>query len=153
MLADSRSPRDAVIGGTPPPDVAGLGTKWESRVLTAARYSSSPLTCARGSPAETRKRPGGGDVDAFLGVKGSPVQIRPSRRRSEAGSGFPESAFCLLWEPKWERAAGSRKPCWPAVAGPSRGTSGWWSLIREPVSLHAQHRMIVIDTLELSPLA
>ncbi len=79
MLADSRSPRDAVIGGTPPPDVAGLGTKWESRVLTAARYSSSPLTCARGSPAETRKRPGGGDVDAFLGVKWSPVHDRPPR--------------------------------------------------------------------------
>jgi hypothetical protein len=32
-------------------------------------------------------------VNAFLGVKGSPVQIRPSRRRSKAGSGFQVSAF------------------------------------------------------------
>ena len=47
-----------------------LGTKWESRVLTAARYGSSLLTCARGPPAETRKCPGGGDVDAFLGSRG-----------------------------------------------------------------------------------
>jgi hypothetical protein len=56
-----------------------LGTKWESRALTAARSSSFLLTCARASPARIEKRPGGGDVDAFLGVKGSPVQIRPSR--------------------------------------------------------------------------
>lgn len=56
-----------------------LGTKWESRALTAARYGSSLLTCARGPPAETRKCPGGRDRYTWLGVKGSPVQIRPSR--------------------------------------------------------------------------
>jgi hypothetical protein len=65
-----------------------LGTKWESRVLTAARYGSSLLTCAPGPPARTRKRPGGGDVDAFLGVKGSPVQIRPSRPEGPGQKGF-----------------------------------------------------------------
>jgi hypothetical protein len=32
-------------------------------------------------------------VNAFLGVKGSPVQIRPSRRRSKAGSRFQLPAF------------------------------------------------------------
>ena len=32
-------------------------------------------------------------MSAFLGVKGSPVQIRPSRRRSKAGSGFQLPAF------------------------------------------------------------
>ena len=32
-------------------------------------------------------------MNAFLGVKGSPVQIRPSRRRSKAGSGFQLPAF------------------------------------------------------------
>jgi hypothetical protein len=57
-----------------------LGTKWESRALVSALCRSVLLTCARASAAETRKCPGGGDVDAFLGVKGSPVQIRPSRR-------------------------------------------------------------------------
>jgi hypothetical protein len=42
-------------------------------------------------------------VNAFLGVKGSPVQIRPSRRRSEASSGFLGLAFWLPWEREWER--------------------------------------------------
>src|SRR5262249_11256335 len=57
-----------------------LGTTWESRALASALCRSVLLACARASPAETWKCPGGGDVDAFLGVKGSPVQIRPSRR-------------------------------------------------------------------------
>jgi hypothetical protein len=56
-----------------------LGTKWESRALASALCCSVLLTCARASSAETWKGPGDGDVDAFLGVKGSPVQIRPSR--------------------------------------------------------------------------
>jgi hypothetical protein len=49
---------------------------------TGARQCALPLCAAHpcaASSAETRKFPGGGDVDAFLGVKGSPVQIRPSR--------------------------------------------------------------------------
>ncbi len=32
-------------------------------------------------------------MNAFLGVKGSPVQIRPSRRRSKADSGLPTRPF------------------------------------------------------------
>ena len=56
-----------------------LGTKWESRALAGALCRSLLLTCARASSAEISKCPGGGNVDAFLGVKGSPVQIRPSR--------------------------------------------------------------------------
>ena len=56
-----------------------LGTKWESRALAGALCRSLLLTCARASSAETWKGPGGGEVDAFLGVKESPVQIRPSR--------------------------------------------------------------------------
>jgi hypothetical protein len=55
------------------------GTKWESRALASALCRSVLLTRARASPAETWKCPGGGDRYAFLGVKGSPVQIRPSR--------------------------------------------------------------------------
>ena len=57
-----------------------LGTKWESRALASALCRSVLLTCARASAAETWKFPGVGDVDAFLVVKWSPVQIRPSRR-------------------------------------------------------------------------
>ena len=56
-----------------------LGTKWESPALASALCRSVLLTCARASSAETGKCPGGGDRYAFLGVKGSPVQIRPSR--------------------------------------------------------------------------
>jgi hypothetical protein len=54
----------------------------------ALRLSSAHLCAA--SPAEVRKCPGGGDVDAFLGVKGSPVQIRPSRPEDagQRGSGL-----------------------------------------------------------------
>src|SRR6266576_3390443 len=84
LLRPRRSVSSRVLPGTPDQKQRQLwlGTKWESRVLTAARYGSSLLTCARGPPAETRKCPGGGDRDAWLGVKGSPVQIRPSRPRS-----------------------------------------------------------------------
>ena len=56
-----------------------LGMKWESRALANALCRSVLLTCAQALPAEIRKCPGDGDVDTFLGVKGSPVQIRPSR--------------------------------------------------------------------------
>jgi hypothetical protein len=70
-----------------------LGTRWESRALASALCRSVLLTWARVSSAETWKWPGGGDVGAFLGVKGSPVQIRPSRRRSKAGSGFQPPAL------------------------------------------------------------
>jgi hypothetical protein len=51
--------------------------------ITSARQGAPQLysahSCA-GSPAETWEWPGSGDWDAWLGVKGSPVQIRPSRR-------------------------------------------------------------------------
>jgi hypothetical protein len=50
------------------------------------RLSPAPLCAA--SPAKTQRCPGGGNVDAFLGVKGSPVQIRPSRRFFERS--YPE---------------------------------------------------------------
>jgi hypothetical protein len=62
----------------------------------SAHKRSDPLRRARlcaSWPAETDVNGGHGFVDAFLGVKGSPVQIRPSRRRSKAGSGFQLPAF------------------------------------------------------------
>src|SRR5712664_3822034 len=57
-----------------------LGTKWESPALAVALEGSLLLTCAPASPAESWWRPGGGHMNAFLGVKGSRVQIPPSRR-------------------------------------------------------------------------
>ena len=52
--------------------------------ITGARDPHSPaLTCSPVRGLHLRKHGNAlvaGDVDAFLGVKGSPVQIRPSRR-------------------------------------------------------------------------
>src|SRR5262249_10915282 len=71
----------SALPGTRPAALAvALGTTWESPALATALCRAVLLACARAVPAETWKCPGCGDVDAFLGVKGSPVQIRPSRR-------------------------------------------------------------------------
>jgi hypothetical protein len=56
-----------------------LGTKWESRALAGALSRSVLLTCARLHLRKYGNDLVAGNVDAFLGVKGSPVQIRPSR--------------------------------------------------------------------------
>jgi len=61
-----------------------LGTKWESPALVTALYRSILLTCARASPAEIGKCPGGGNVDAFLGVKWSPISTPSQPTVSEA---------------------------------------------------------------------
>jgi hypothetical protein len=62
---------------------------------------------------------GRGLGSAFLGVKGSPVQIRPSRRRSKAGSGFQLPAFGCNGSaralPSVAPAKRSGVPCRPGI--------------------------------------
>jgi len=112
-----------------------LGTKWESWGLVSALCRSVLLTCARASPVGTRKCPGGGDVGAFLGVKGSPVQIRPSRlvrasfrtqkqycERLMGAQGAPINVMQTLWCGLWEDITPlvSRGPPSPPMGSPTR---------------------------------
>ena len=85
-----RAPAPAGLEAAPPCQASGPGAAAVAAGnevgITGARLCALPLCFAHlcaASSAGTWNRPGGGDVDAFLGVKGPPVQIRPSRRRSE----------------------------------------------------------------------
>jgi hypothetical protein len=62
-----------------------------SRLPQTYRDPSRAFLQLRGSPLDYPRL--GRTQDSCLGVKGSPVQIRPSRRRSKAGSGFQLPAF------------------------------------------------------------
>jgi len=97
-----------------------LGTRWESRALASALCRSVLLTWARVSSAETWKWPGGGDVGAFLGVKGSPVQIRPSRRSAKpAGHGKSQGQRAHLCRCSHSRCPSTRRslgPLWDHLA-------------------------------------
>jgi hypothetical protein len=80
VLAPRRSGSGSAMSGVRP-GAAAVAAGNEVGI-TGARQCALLLCSARlcaASSAETRKFPGGVDVDAFLGVKGSPVQIRPSR--------------------------------------------------------------------------
>ena len=66
-----------------------------------ARRCSAPLRVAHlcaARPVRMDVYGGRGFVDAFLGVKGSPVQIRPSRRRSKGWFRVSAATFWLQWE-------------------------------------------------------
>ena len=85
-----RAPAPAGLEAAPPCQASGpgaaavaAGNEVESRALASALCRSVLLTCARLHLQEHGHEPSGGDVDAFLGVKGSPVQIRPSRLVTE----------------------------------------------------------------------
>src|SRR5579859_4777563 len=72
----------AVPCQVPGPEAAAVVAGNEVGITGARKCAlcrSGLLTCARALAAETGKFPGGDDRYAFLGVKGSPVQIRPSR--------------------------------------------------------------------------
>src|SRR5215467_977771 len=84
LLRPRRSGSSSAMSGTGP--VAAAVVAGNEVGITGARTCALPLWSAHlyeASSAETWKCPGGGDVGAVLGVKGSPVQIRPPRRRSE----------------------------------------------------------------------
>jgi hypothetical protein len=68
-----------------------LGTTRCPRDRTTRRWA--PVVRSRLNASELRRR-----LRPVLGVKGSPVQIRPSRRRSEAVPIFGYRAFGLGWE-------------------------------------------------------
>jgi len=84
-------------------------------------------------------------VNAFLGVKGSPVQIRPSRRRSKAGPGFQRPAFgCHGSARALPSAAPTKRSGVPCRAGML--TSDYWHSAR----LRAGSRPFPADSGELS---
>jgi hypothetical protein len=98
----------------------------------SAHKRSDPLRRARLCatwPAETDVNGCHGLVDAFLGVKGSPVQIRPSRRRSKAGSRLQLPAFGCNGSaralPSIAPAKRSGVPCRPGML-----TSDYWQSAR-----------------------
>jgi hypothetical protein len=81
LLRPRRSGSSSAVPGTGPEATAVVAGNEVG--ITGARTCALPLCSAHlcaASSAETWKFPGGGDRYAFLGVKGSPVQIRPSRR-------------------------------------------------------------------------
>ncbi len=83
-----------------------------------ARRCSEPLRVAQfcaARPAQMDVNGGHGFVNAFLGVKGSPVQIRPSRRRSEVTSGSSGVAFGLIWERMRAPIRCADQAKWPAL--------------------------------------
>jgi hypothetical protein len=114
-----------------------------------ARRCSEPLRVAHlcaARPVRMDVYGGRSFVDAFLGVKGSPVQIRPSRRRSKAGSGFQLPAFGCNGSaralPSVAPAKRSGVPCRPGML-----TSDY----RHSACSRAGSRLSPADSGELSP--